>query len=212
MHAVAANKDLEVLIWYPPGCRSSWYHFVQITIVVNGSPTCGLHSPCFGCGLHWYLVFTEKVIIRVLLQLLHTLIDTCTYSLIISTQFTVLYNGLLEGIWCNSRTVVVKTKVVRTCFFLQCFQVKVCGCCCSLDSSNVIILLGLCDCAAPVYLLDIAPVEGYWCIDTFELTSTEILHENWRHKHACESLENVEHCGVRPEQADTGILCHWWMM
>ena len=25
-------------------------------------------------------------------------------------------------------------------------------------------------------------------------------------------LENVEHCGVEPEQADTGILCHWWVM
>ena len=24
-------------------------------------------------------------------------------------------------------------------------------------------------------------------------------------------LENVEHCGGEPEQADTGILCHWWV-
>jgi len=25
-------------------------------------------------------------------------------------------------------------------------------------------------------------------------------------------LENVEHCGGEPEQADTGILYHWWVM
>ena len=25
-------------------------------------------------------------------------------------------------------------------------------------------------------------------------------------------LENVEHCGGEPEQADTGISCHWWVM
>ena len=25
-------------------------------------------------------------------------------------------------------------------------------------------------------------------------------------------LENVEHCGGEPEQADMGRLCHWWVM
>ena len=35
----------------------------------------------------------------------------------------------------------------------------------------------------------------------------ELPHNPYRQ--AGLTLENVEHCGGEPEQADTGISCHW---
>ena len=153
----------------------------ESTIVANGSPTCGLHSPHLRCGLHWYLVSTEKAIVRVL-KIIHITTITHAYRHM-HIQFDYIHPVL------QSSTMVCQ-KESATLLLLKAEQSGFSSSSSASRSRCVVVaarwilpMLSSCWGFVTVRLRCI-----FWTqhllrgidvlISTLELTSTEILHKN----------------------------------